>query len=108
MSSRSFLFKPGLIFGQNPSLPAGTRWRDAQLAASLRASQVEPGPEPPSYHLTPDQLRAQGQQVLDWVARYHETVEQHPVRSTMARVWRRVVSPEEAPTSSMWVAAAWK
>jgi aromatic-L-amino-acid decarboxylase len=53
--------------------------------------------EPRSYHLTPDQLRAQGQQVLDWVARYHETVEQHPVRSTMAPGEVRAKLPPHPP-----------
>jgi aromatic-L-amino-acid decarboxylase len=38
----------------------------------------------PSFHLTPDEFRRQGAEVIEWIARYMETVEEHPVRSPLA------------------------
>ena len=34
---------------------------------------------PPSFHMTPDELRRWGHEVVDWVADYWATIEQHPV-----------------------------
>jgi aromatic-L-amino-acid decarboxylase len=53
-----------------------------------------------SYHWTPDEFRRHGHEVVEWVARYLETVEQHPVQSPVAPGWVREqlpASPPEAP-----------
>ena len=41
--------------------------------------QGVPGPEAP--HMTPDELRLWGGRFLDWVAAYHERIEDFPVLS---------------------------
>jgi aromatic-L-amino-acid decarboxylase len=66
-------------------------------AAESRDLVTAPDHEARSYHLTPDQLRAQGAQVLDWVARYQETVEQHPVLSQVAPGDVRAQLPAHPP-----------
>ncbi len=38
-------------------------------------------PPPPDYHMTPDEFRQHGYAAIDWIARYMETVGDHPVRS---------------------------
>jgi aromatic-L-amino-acid decarboxylase len=53
-----------------------------------------------SPHWTPDEFRRHGHEVVEWVARYLETVEDHPVQSTVAPGWVREQlppSPPEAP-----------
>ena len=37
-----------------------------------------------SYHWTPDEFREHGHEVVEWVARYLETIEDHPVQSPVA------------------------
>ena len=37
-----------------------------------------------SFHMTPDEFRRQGAAVVEWIARYLETVEDHPVQSPLA------------------------
>lgn len=54
----------------------------------------------PSYHWTPDEFRQHGHDVVEWVARYLETIEAHPVQSRVAPGWVRdqlPASPPEAP-----------
>jgi len=54
----------------------------------------------PSYHWTPDQFRRHGHEAVEWVARYLETVEEHPVQSRVVPGWVRdqlPASPPEAP-----------
>lgn len=55
------------------------------------------GPRP-SYHMTPDELRRWGHEVVDWVADYLATVEQHPVVPDVApgdvRSWLPPRPPE--------------
>jgi aromatic-L-amino-acid decarboxylase len=52
----------------------------------------------PSYHMTPDELRRWGHEVVDWVADYLATVEQHPVVPDVApgevRSWLPPSPPE--------------
>jgi len=38
----------------------------------------------PSFHMTPDEFRRHGAEVVEWVARYMETVEGRPVQSPVA------------------------
>lgn len=56
-------------------------------------------PEPPtSYHMTPDELRRWGHEVVDWVADYLATVEQHRVLPDVTpgdvRSWLPPAPPE--------------
>ena len=37
-----------------------------------------------TFHMTPDEFRRQGAEVIEWIARYMETVEDQPVRSPLA------------------------
>ncbi len=50
-----------------------------------------------SYHMTPEEFRRRGHQVVDWIARYMETVEQYPVQSQVAPGEIRSQLPEQAP-----------
>ncbi|MDP1806033.1 MAG: pyridoxal-dependent decarboxylase, partial [Acidimicrobiales bacterium] len=55
---------------------------------------------PDGYHWTPDEFRAHGHEVVEWVARYLETLEDRPVQSTVEPGWVRAQlppSPPEAP-----------
>jgi aromatic-L-amino-acid decarboxylase len=53
---------------------------------------------PTSFHMTPDELRRWGHEVVDWVADYLATVEQHPVVPDVApgdvRSWLPPAPPE--------------
>ncbi len=51
----------------------------------------------PSFHLTPDEFRRQGAEVIEWIARYMETVEAHPVRSPLAPGEVRAALPLHPP-----------
>ena len=50
-----------------------------------------------SPHWTPDEFRRHGHEVVEWVARYLETVEQLPVQSTVAPGWVRAQLPASPP-----------
>ena len=53
-----------------------------------------------SPHWTPDEFRRHGHEVVEWVARYLETLEERTVQSTVAPGWVRdqlPASPPEAP-----------
>ena len=53
-----------------------------------------------SYHWTPEEFRRHGHEVVEWVARYLETVEDLPVQSPVAPGWVRgqlAPSPPRAP-----------
>src|SRR5664279_3642900 len=41
-------------------------------------------PDEPTYHMTPDQFRQHGKQVIDWIADYYQRVESLPVLSKAA------------------------
>ncbi len=53
---------------------------------------------PPTFHMTPDELRRWGHEVVDWVADYWATIEQHPVVPDVApgevRSWLPPAPPE--------------
>lgn len=56
--------------------------------------------EPPtSYHWTPDEFRQHGHEVVEWVARYLETIEDHPVQSTVEPGWVRAQLPALPPAT---------
>jgi len=40
-------------------------------------------PMPDSYHMTPDEFRQRGAEMVEWIARYMERVESYPVMSTV-------------------------
>lgn len=50
-----------------------------------------------SYHWTPDEFRRHGHEVVEWVAHYLETIEDHPVQSSVDPGWVRAQLPGEAP-----------
>ncbi len=50
-----------------------------------------------SYHMTPEQLRQRGYQVVDWIADYLERLEDFPVRSQVAPGEVRGMLPEHPP-----------
>ncbi len=50
-----------------------------------------------SYHWTPDEFRRHGHEVVEWVARYLETIEEHPVQSQVEPGWVRAQLPDVAP-----------
>jgi len=47
--------------------------------------------------MTPDEFRTQGHAMIEWIARYMETVEDHPVRSQVAPGDIRAALPERPP-----------
>ncbi|MFL6205656.1 MAG: pyridoxal-dependent decarboxylase [Acidimicrobiales bacterium] len=52
-----------------------------------------------SYHWTPDEFRRRGHEVVEWVARYLETIEERPVQSTVAPGWVRSQLPASPPAT---------
>ncbi|HSM52436.1 MAG TPA: pyridoxal-dependent decarboxylase, partial [Thermoanaerobaculia bacterium] len=50
-----------------------------------------------SYHMTPDELRRHGREVLEWIARYQERIEELPVLSRVAPGEVRAALPVSAP-----------
>ncbi len=48
-------------------------------------------------HWTPDEFRRNGHEVVEWVARYLETVESHPVQSQVEPGWVRAQLPPSPP-----------
>lgn len=56
---------------------------------------AEPGTT--SYHWTPDDFRRHGHEVVEWVARYLETIEDNPVQSGVEPGWVRSQLPSAAP-----------
>jgi aromatic-L-amino-acid decarboxylase len=57
-----------------------------------------PDPNRTSFHMTPDELRRWGHEVVDWVADYLATIERHPVVPDVApgdvRSWLPPAAPE--------------
>lgn len=50
-----------------------------------------------SYHWTPDEFRRHGHDVVEWVAHYLETIEDHRVQSAVEPGWVRSQLPASAP-----------
>ena len=50
-----------------------------------------------SYHMTPDEFRRYGREVVDWIADYYESVENYPVLSQVAPGEIRDTLPEAPP-----------
>lgn len=53
--------------------------------------------EDESFHMTPDQFRKHGKEVIDWIADYYEKVEQYPVMSQLQPGMIREALPHSAP-----------
>jgi aromatic-L-amino-acid/L-tryptophan decarboxylase len=51
----------------------------------------------PSFHMTPDEFRRQGAAVVEWIARYMETVEEYPVLSPVVPGAVRAALPPLPP-----------
>ena len=51
----------------------------------------------PSFHMTPDEFRRRGAEVVEWIARYLETVEDRPVLSPVAPGAVRASLPAHPP-----------
>ena len=51
-----------------------------------------------SYHWSPDEFRRHGHEVVEWVARYLETIEERPVQSEVAPGWVRDQLPVSPPS----------
>lgn len=54
-------------------------------------------PEKTSYHMTPEEFRQHGKEVVDWIADYYENVESFPVMSRAKPGEIRASLPEHAP-----------
>jgi len=50
-----------------------------------------------SYHMTPDEFRRRGREVVDWIADYYERIESFPVLSTVEPGQIRASLPAEPP-----------
>ncbi len=51
----------------------------------------------PSYHMTPEEFRRHGREIVDWIADYMERVEQLPVQARVAPGEVRAALPEHPP-----------
>jgi aromatic-L-amino-acid decarboxylase len=51
-----------------------------------------------NYHMSPDEFRKQGKQMIDWIADYYETLEKYPVLSQVSPGDIKNQLPLEAPT----------
>jgi len=51
----------------------------------------------PSYHMTPDEFRRHGREVIDWIADYYEQIERYPVLSQVQPGEIRAALPEHPP-----------
>jgi aromatic-L-amino-acid decarboxylase len=53
--------------------------------------------EKTSFHMTPEEFRSRGHEVVDWIANYYKRIESFPVLSQVAPGEVRASLPEEAP-----------
>ena len=60
-----------------------------------------------SYHWTPDEFRRHGHEVVEWVARYLEAIEGHPVQSQVAPGWVRGQLPASPPEQPEGFEGCW-
>jgi len=54
-------------------------------------------PSPPSYHMSPDEFRWHGHEVIEWLARYMETVDDRPITATVQPGEIRAMLPDVVP-----------
>lgn len=54
-------------------------------------------PSPDGFHMTPDEFRRRGAEVIEWIAQYMEHVEEYPVLSTVAPGEVRAQLPASPP-----------
>ncbi len=54
-------------------------------------------PETKSFHMTPDEFRAQGHAVIDWIADYYRRIESFPVLAQVLPGEIRASLPQHAP-----------
>ena len=52
-----------------------------------------------SFHMTPDEFRRHGKEVIDWIADYYERVESYPVLSPVKPGEIRAALPKSAPVN---------
>jgi len=52
-----------------------------------------------SYHMTPDEFRRHGKELIDWIADYYEHIEQYPVLSPVAPGSVRAALPPAPPVT---------
>ncbi|MEN8235123.1 MAG: aminotransferase class I/II-fold pyridoxal phosphate-dependent enzyme [Actinomycetota bacterium] len=73
--------------------------REEQHNAGLgaRSSRLEAGTAKPSYHMSPDEFRQYGHEVIDWVADYLETVGDRPIVADVEPGEIRAKLPASAP-----------
>ena len=57
-----------------------------------------------SYHMSPDEFRKQGKQMIDWIADYYENLEKYPVLSQVKPGEIKAQLPETAPINATTVA----
>ena len=51
----------------------------------------------PSYHMTPEEFRRHGREIIDWIADYYEQIEKFPVLSQVKPGEIRAALPEHPP-----------
>jgi aromatic-L-amino-acid decarboxylase len=66
-------------------------------ANSPQPEQKESSVSEPSYHMSPEQFRKYGREVVDWIADYYERLENLPVLSQVAPGDIRAKLPRQAP-----------
>ena len=67
----------------------------------------EPEPTPSAPHMTPEQFRRHGHEVVDWIADYWESVESLPVRSQVKPGEVAAAVPAHPPERGEPVGPCW-
>ena len=60
-----------------------------------------------SYHMTPEEFRRRGKEVIDWIADYQERIESFPVHPQVEPGEIRAALPEHAPEQGEPLEAVW-
>ncbi len=53
-----------------------------------------------SYHMSPDEFRKHGKEIIDWIADYYENIEKYPVLSQVNPGDIKQQLPEAPPNES--------
>jgi len=53
-----------------------------------------------AFHMTSDEFRRHGKELIDWIADYYDNIESYPVRSSLAPGEVRAALPDSAPQRS--------